>query len=552
MIRFFKMSIERKLLGLFLVFTVVSVLAVGAVSYWTAFEYYKGVQRDHIQDAVSQVMYQYRMLKEQVDMGHMQETVAQQRLLQYIHDFYPQEVKIFTHDASLVNYVVREHQIESMFTRVISTEEHLEDWGWKLHVSTVVNPFSSLFADIQKYTIIVMVLTSITMIELIMMVAHHFSKPIRTLAEACEKIDLGSFVEPARTNRSDEVGILNRTFNRMVRRLKEKEKSLKEMQHLNQQILESTSMGILTLIEGKREKTYLNQAAESILQEQEQPSLKEKLIRISEQVWHSQKEIGETLRFGGKVLEVRASLLGGGLGTICTFQDITEREAMLHRMERVDRLASLGELAAGLAHEIRNPLTGIKTSVQVLHRKTGKDGAIKGLVDRMIREIDRLNHLIQHLLQFARPHGTRKQKLQLDPIIQDVLFLLKKPLDEKHIAVELKEIEQAEFLFDEDHLKQILLNLILNAIKASDPGGQITIACEEPGRLRISDNGAGMTAEQLRRCFDPFYTTDPQGTGLGLSVVHRLIEYNQADIQIDSEPGRGTTIVIEQTKGEEA
>lgn len=544
MLKFFTGSIERKLMIPFFILIIIAVLAVGAVSYWNAYVNYKKVQEQKIEESASQIKYHYRNLLEQVKSGYIQETVAQERLLQYIHDFYPVNVKIFSNDSTMLNYVIREHEEESTFAELLFSEYKLNEWGWTLHISTIVNPFSDFFTAIEKYTVIVMVITSIALIELTIILSSHLSKPIIRLANYCENINQGNEVKPIISNRKDEIGVLTNTFSNMIQSLKKNEKDLRYMQHLNEQILAGAAMGIFAVIHGDKKQFYMNNAAGNIIGDGKNLISQDKLLLISDQVWQMKKEFNDIIRIDDRVIELKVNCLGEGLGVLCILQDITERDAFIREMERIDRLASLGELAAGMAHEIRNPLTGIKTSGQVLLRKYGDDQNAHGLVERIIREIDRLNDLIKNLLQFARPEVSNISEVYILPVINDVLFLISKFIEEKNITVKLNALEQDKFYFDEGHLKQILLNLILNAVKAVDIRGIIEISFKD-NQLIIKDNGHGMNSEQLRRCFDPFFTTDPKGTGLGLSVVHRLIEQNNAGIKVFSKLNEGTKFVIE-------
>jgi len=544
---FIHRSIQRKVVITVLLLVLLSVFSVGIVSYWMAFDYYRSVQQEKLDNAVKQIMYQYRSLIDQVKDGDVRETVAQERLLQYIHDFYPQEVKIFINDTNLINYVIREHQVDSPFTQVLSTKQELPAWSWTIHVSTLVNPFSDLFTDIQKSTIIMMVIMSIVGTELSIIFSHHLTKPVRQLVHFSKKVKQGFYPKPTGIKRNDEIGILAETFEGMVYRLKENEKRLQEMWQLNEQVLESIPLGIFSLYKLENRDQYLNKAARDMLNDNDSKALYQELVRVSTLAWEQKQEISHTFRQNERVLDIRACLLGNGLGTICIFEDITEQEAFIKKMGHLDKLASIGELAAGMAHEIRNPLTGIKTSVQVLVRRIRvKDNNVEGLVQRIVREIDRLNDLVQNLLQYARPQEISITRISVSQVVNETLVLVKKILNEEEISIHLTGSDKLTITFDEDHLKQIILNLLLNAIKAvsdKEVTGEICIKWDEAG-LEVKDNGCGMTTEEINRCFDPFYTTNPKGSGLGLAVAYRLVKDNGADISVRSQQGKGSNFVI--------
>jgi len=253
-------------------------------------------------------------------------------------------------------------------------------------------------------------------------------------------------------------------------------------------------------------------------------------------------------------LEASVSLLSAeddtSLGHIILFRDLTEVQDLKREVERSRRLASLGRLAAGIAHEIRNPLSSIKgfaTYFKERYRDIPED---QKTADVMIHEVDRLNRVIGQLLEFARPMTIERKPISIQGLIQHSLKIMEGPAREKNIEIstdippDLKEIN-----VDSDRINQVLLNLYLNAIDAMEEGGRLHVAVfrEEESQelvISVSDNGVGINEEDLVHIFDPYFTTKQSGTGLGLAIVHNIIESHKGEVRVESERGRGTTVRI--------
>lgn len=231
-------------------------------------------------------------------------------------------------------------------------------------------------------------------------------------------------------------------------------------------------------------------------------------------------------------------------------QSLYKKRKIEERIETINRLTSLGELAAGLAHEIRNPLAGMKTSCQVLGARLKDQQQHLHLLEGVQAEINRLNNLVTDLLGFARTTPTRITAVDIQEIILNTRFLLDKQLTGNnivflvHAPTNLPPVKA-----DKDHLQQIFLNLFLNALKFMPAGGTLEVSIK-PRResknlyIMVSDTGTGIDPEHLPKIFNPFFSTDPQGTGLGLAVVQKLVAENEGAIDVNSEPGR-TTFTIQ-------
>ena len=224
------------------------------------------------------------------------------------------------------------------------------------------------------------------------------------------------------------------------------------------------------------------------------------------------------------------------------------------KMYRADRLATLGELAAGAAHEIRNPLTSIRSSIQFLKRKLNDTTDVE-MANDLISEVDRINEIIEGMLSFAKPQPLKKENTQLKSILTQTVQLVSNTARKKEIEICLNyQTDTEDILADPSQLKQVFLNIIMNAIQAieSSPGKiDITVIVSDSKNkyapeylIEITDNGKGIPNENIDKIFDPFYTTKDEGTGLGLSISYGIINQHGGDIEFFSEPGKGTKVKI--------
>lgn len=226
-----------------------------------------------------------------------------------------------------------------------------------------------------------------------------------------------------------------------------------------------------------------------------------------------------------------------------------ERAQMQVRLAESEHLANVGQLAATLAHEIKNPLTGISGAIQVIGSSLPPGSPHKEVIGEVLSEIDRLDATARDLLIYARPKPPLRKKRQVGPLLQDTLMLLRQEPAVHGLLIHCDGLEcAAEALLDETQFRQVVSNLLLNAAHACEKGGEVTFrVSSQVGMVRVEviDTGIGMPADAVLHAFEPFYTTKAKGTGLGLSICKWIVESHGGKIRLESEPDQGTTVTIE-------
>jgi len=250
-----------------------------------------------------------------------------------------------------------------------------------------------------------------------------------------------------------------------------------------------------------------------------------------------------------EALELMASQVSIALENARLYADLKRSRELI---QRSDRLSAIGTMAAGLAHEIRNPLVSIRTFTQLLPERIEDEEFRSKFLDLTLSEVDRICLLINELLAFARPAPAELQHVDLNDCLERICLLLESQARGASVKLAFAHTDGLPSVTaDEDQVKQVVMNVILNAIQACSDGGSVRVSTagssdfEEPRVcIRVADDGPGIEPERLKHIFDPFYTTRSEGTGLGLSIAHQIITHHGGDIDVETELGRGTTFVI--------
>jgi two-component system sensor histidine kinase PilS (NtrC family) len=359
---------------------------------------------------------------------------------------------------------------------------------------------------------------------------------------------------------------------RLRKLLAEKQSAFEQLDLLHRSIIESVDTGILTVdLEGKI--TSFNRAAAEITGLSRisvlnrtyggvfpgGPQLETGRVAMGNRApvmtrfeIPFQKGEGKYLSLGGSVSPLR-DRLGQVIGNIVIFQDLTAINEMRESLEKSRRLAFVGEMAAALAHEIRNPLASIGGSIQMLKRDPRRGETTERLMQIILRGKDQLESFLRDFLLIARPAPGLREEIDLPSMVGEVIESLRCVAD-WHEPLELKVKPVPEpivICVNRTEVRQILWNVLLNALQSMPEGGRMDV---EIGRLpdgdregveiKVSDSGCGIARQDLKKIFEPFYTTRERGTGLGLAVVSRIVEGYGGRVRIDSEPGRGTLCSI--------
>ncbi len=347
-------------------------------------------------------------------------------------------------------------------------------------------------------------------------------------------------------------------------------KTLNEMKIYTSKLLETMDNAVISVdnngiiktfnlkseeIFGKKRKEVLNKDCQEVLNlNVEGECIFKKCLLERKNI--DQEIILEEKGLKKKILEVNSSFLTGEVGDITgmvvVIRDITEIKNLNEEVARHKRLAALGKLSAGIAHEIRNPLSSIRGLAQFVYNSFSKTDERKEDLNTIIQEVDRLNKLVVQVLDYAKLKELNLTSFSLNNLVNKIVVLFKQEIKNKQIIFYLELSSDISLIeADKDQIRQILMNVVINAIQAIPEKGKIKIKTEkdllrgEPAvKLVIEDNGIGIAEKDLNQIFDPFFSTKEQGSGLGLSIVYKLVEGHQGEIKVESKEGEGTKFII--------
>lgn len=361
--------------------------------------------------------------------------------------------------------------------------------------------------------------------------------------------------------REEEVGQLRR--------------ELEDVKNVTESIIQSIGSGII--ITGMDDHiTYINKAGERILGYlkgdligrpfaifalREKQSIIHSILDspdeldIRKEGWMKRKDGAEFPV--GFTINNHLSIRGETIGKILIFRDLTKVYKIQEEMLRMDRLISLGRLASGIAHELRNPLAGIKTTAQALGEEMAQDDSKREYLNRITKEIDRLNDLLKTFFSFAKPQKLNLVQCHIKDIVDEIIpFLIREIAGQGIHFVESYHPQLLKIRMDKSQMHQVFLNLFLNAIQAMPNGGELKIEVsplatspfqgskQNRTKVVISDSGKGIPPHLIPKIFDPFFTTKPKGVGLGLSIAYQIIKKHGGTIKADSQWEKGTSFVI--------
>ena len=342
--------------------------------------------------------------------------------------------------------------------------------------------------------------------------------------------------------------------------------SLSRIRAFSDSLVENMPIGLIAT-DGEGILTAFNQTAEAILgrragdvlgkqaEEVLPGSCREIFRQLADDRRIVEREIDCTVAEGRTIpMEVIATTLheddGAFLGRVILFRDMTEMQRLKQEIIRSQRLASLGSLAAGVAHEIRNPLSSIKGFATYFRERYESNPDDRETAETMISEVDRLNRVITQLLEFARPVTMNRVPTSIQTVIRHALKTVEGQARERGIVIETDlPPEIGDIPLDADRMSQVLLEPLpqchcSDGIRGESSAFPSTRRDDRTIRIDIADTGAGIRKEDLPRVFDPYFTTKPSGTGLGLPIVQKIVEAHGGEILLESEPGKGTTATL--------
>jgi PAS domain S-box-containing protein len=372
---------------------------------------------------------------------------------------------------------------------------------------------------------------------------------------------------------------------RDVAEQKKMEQEILDLKNFNESIIESMEAGLLTMdlglsvtsintggqkILGWKAEEILGKPIHLMLKSDEVDSLLSDPHNPETPSFRRETQLtlksGKSVSIGFTVTD-RVDNQHNKVGTIISFRDITQLKQMQAEVIRMDRLASLGVLASGIAHEIKNPLAGIKALAQACEEDLEPDDSRREYLVRITRQVNRLDELLRTFFTYARPKPPDRKHTKVSDILGEVLHLLNKKMHNHRIDI-LQELPEPlpPVWADFQQMQQVFLNLFLNAIDSMPDGGSLRVRAavvqapnaglirrhfQRPDVLRrpfvqtmIQDTGIGIPTDKLETIFDPFFTTKPNGLGLGLSIVYRIIDEHGGDLHVESQVGTGTTFTI--------
>jgi signal transduction histidine kinase len=399
--------------------------------------------------------------------------------------------------------------------------------------------------------------------------------PLFLLTEGARKLAEGDTGNRVAVTSTDEIGELARTFNFMADELEIRKNSLLTTldelrrsrmdilaeRNFKESVLESISSAIVTFSPDGR-LTSINGTGLSFLGSSttigmEYKSIFSEWTILSARIGFSletRKGYGReplTININGDITHYDVGIFpigqGAEMGLTVTMRNETEREKLRDEMIRLDRLASLGKLSAGIAHEVRNPLTGISLLLDDLHDRSALNTDDKEMLSKALSEIERVERLMSSLLSYSTPVRADFREGDLTRVLNDIVLLMRRPAEVRGVCLNLVPGELPVFRFDPEKIKQAFINIIKNALEALGSGGALTITTfrqDDHVVITVHDNGPGINRQDLPLIFEPFFTRKGAGTGLGLSITQRIIEEHHGSITVVSDGETGTTFSI--------
>lgn len=413
----------------------------------------------------------------------------------------------------------------------------------------------------QRYMIISAIALLIITVQAGIFIAYNISDPVRRLTEACERISrdpgltAGQHLTDDYDRRRDEIGRLATSFESMLSDIRRYTGEMMRVKTLNEAIVENLPLGVVAY-SAQGDQLCINSKAATMLAADGLSCDGEPLLETLRRMIESSRPVMDPIRAkdpSGRFFDLEIGVWrltdanGFVWGALCTIDDITYKKMMEEKFSESEKLAYTGKVAADLAHEIRNPLAGVRTGIQVISKRLDGENE-RALCAGMVSEVDRINLLIENLLNLARERTSHKALFSVGKLFDEIALLYTKVAENSRIALRFFAEPDLMLYADEGEIKQVLINLINNSFRAVSGGGDVTVSArhlENGVMLTVVDNGVGMTERALKSLLSSGRVNTSEGRrGLGLSIVRRLLRQNGGSMDIKSAWGEGTTITI--------
>ena len=397
---------------------------------------------------------------------------------------------------------------------------------------------------------------------------YHFETLLRGKESREIPVKLSVSVVPSNHGQREGMVILCHDLSR----IRELETVIREKEQFFASILRNSVDAIFTLDSQERITTW-NKGAEAIFGYSEEEMLGQSLDILLPPHLSERKELEQISRISRNegflrsyqtqrltkdrqlidVIFTRTAIKdpeGKLIGFSSVLKDVTEQKLMDRHLSQMEKLSAIGELTAGLAHEIKNPLAGIKGAIEIICDSLPEDHPHRAILVEVLSEVRRIDRSVMNLLSFSKPGNPDFVRTDLVELFKEILSFLKKLADSKKISLRLKHLGSIPFLIgDENELKQLFMNLILNSIEAIETNGVVTVKVKSLGdskiQVEVADDGPGIPKDKLGKIFHPFFTTKKHGTGLGLATCKRIVLNHGGQIMVESEPDKGARFIIE-------
>ena len=392
-------------------------------------------------------------------------------------------------------------------------------------------------------------------------------RPLQTISHSVERMARGEDPGPLNVNRKDEWGVLSSKLNLLGEQIRGEKTAFTRLKENLDQLFANLADGLLLFDKqdhlvlatpaverflGSPPETLLHQTAQEIFSTDRPMDrvLREAFKKRESVIWESEEEAEETDGGPRIAASVQFAQTGGEpVGALVTVRDAGTRAQLEDQIAVATKLAALGRITSGVAHEVKNPLNAMVLQLEILKAKLAEHGtAVKPQLDTLSSEIRRLDRVVKTFLDFTRPVELRLSDTDLEQVVQEVFTLAEPQAQQNHVLLIIeKDGPVPRIKVDRDLFKQALLNLVLNGCQAMPSGGKLKVRPRKAERrveLEIADQGVGIPPEVQPRIFSLFFTTKPGGSGVGLAMAYRIIQLHNGSIDFSSEPGRGTTFRI--------